>query len=131
MSYCSVTILGRLGHDPELKYTPSGVATCALSLATSESWPDKNGQRQQKTEWHRVVVWGRLAELCAQHLTKGRQALVVGRLQTRSWEKDGEKRYATEIVAQVVQFIGSSSEAQSSENGTSEQETFNADNIPF
>lgn len=108
MSVNKVIILGRLGQDPELKYTPSGAAVCNFSLATSESWNDKaTGQKQERTEWHRVVVWGKLAELCNQYLSKGRQAFVEGKLQTRSWEdKDGNKRYTTEIAASTVQFIG-------------------------
>jgi single-strand DNA-binding protein len=79
-------------------------------LATSENWNDKNGQRQERTEWHRVVVWGKLAELCEKYLSKGRQCFVEGRLQTRSWDdKDGNKRYTTEIVASTIQFLGSTS----------------------
>ena len=108
MSVNKVILLGRLGQDPELKYTPAGASVCNFSLATSESWTDKNsGQKQERTEWHRVVVWGKLAELCNQYLSKGRQAFVEGRLQTRSWDdKDGNKRYTTEIMANTVQFIG-------------------------
>lgn len=107
MSVNKVIILGRLGQDPELKYTPSGAAVCNFSLATSESWTDKAGQKQEKTEWHRIVVWGKLAELCNQYLAKGRQAFVEGKMQTRSWDdKDGQKKYTTEIMASTVQFIG-------------------------
>lgn len=112
MSVNKVIILGRLGQDPELKYTPSGSAVCNFSVATSESWNDKNtGQKQEKTEWHRIVVWGKLAELCNQYLKQGRQAYIEGSLQTRSWETDsGEKRYTTEIKATTVQFIGGNSD---------------------
>ncbi len=107
MSINKVLLLGRLGQDPELKYTPSGKAVCSFSLATSDSWKDKSGQKQEKTEWHRVVVWGKLAELCNQYLAKGRQAFVEGKLSTRQWEdKQGNKRYTTEINASSVQFIG-------------------------
>lgn len=107
MSVNKVIILGRLGQDPELKYTPGGMAVCNFTLATSESWADKAGQKQERTEWHRVVVWGKLAELCNQYLSKGRQAFVEGSLQTRSWDdKSGQKRYTTEINAKTVQFIG-------------------------
>lgn len=107
MSVNKVILIGRLGQDPELKYTPSGTAVANFSLATSESWNDKSGQKQEKTEWHRIVVWGKLAELCNQYLAKGRQAFVEGALQTRSWEgKDGNKRYTTEINARTVQFLG-------------------------
>jgi len=107
MSVNKVIILGRLGQDPELKYTPGGMAVCNFTVATSESWADKAGQKQERTEWHRIVVWGKLAELCNQYLTKGRQAFIEGSLQTRSWDdKNGGKRYTTEIVAKTVQFIG-------------------------
>lgn len=107
MSVNKVIILGRLGQDPELKYTPTGSAVCNFSLATTENWTDKSGQKQEKTEWHRIVVWGKLAELCNQYLAKGRQAFLEGRLQTRSWDdKEGNKRYTTEILATTVQFIG-------------------------
>jgi len=107
MSVNKVIIVGRLGQDPELKYTPSGAGVCNFSVATTESWADKSGQKQEKTEWHRIVVWGKLAELCNQYLKKGRQAYIEGRLQTRSWEtKDGQKRYTTEINASTVQFLG-------------------------
>lgn len=110
MSVNKVILLGRLGQDPELKYTPGGSPVCNFSLATTESWTDKGGQKQEKTEWHRVVVWGKLAELCNQYLAKGRQAFLEGRLQTRSWDdKDGNKRYTTEILASTVQFIGGAS----------------------
>jgi len=105
-------LIGRLGQDPELKYTPSGSAVCNFSLATSESWTDKSGQKQEKTEWHRVVVWGKLAELCNQYLAKGRQAFVEGSLQTRQWEdKQGQKRYTTEINARNIQFLGGNATA--------------------
>ena len=107
MSVNRVTILGRLGQDTELKYTPSGSAVCNFSVATSESWTDKSGQKQEKTEWHRIVVWGKLAELCNQYLGKGKQCYIEGKLQTRSWDdKDGQKRYTTEILANTVQFLG-------------------------
>ena len=115
MSVNKVIILGRLGQDPEIKYTPSGAAVCNFSLATSETWNDKSsGQKQEKTEWHKIVVWGKLAELCNQYLAKGRQAFVEGKLQTRSWDdKDGNKRYSTEINATTVQFIGGQAQAGS------------------
>ncbi len=107
MSVNRVMVLGRLGQAPELKYTPSGQPVCNFSLATTENWTDKSGQKQEKTEWHRVVVWGKLGELCNQYLAKGRQAFIEGKLQTRSWDgPDGTKRYMTEINATNVQFIG-------------------------
>ncbi len=101
-------LIGRLGQDPEVRYTSSGGAVANFSLATNESWMDKSGQKQERTEWHRIVVWGKIAELCGQYLAKGRQAYIEGRLQTREWtDKEGGKRYTTEIVAQTVQFLGS------------------------
>jgi single-strand DNA-binding protein len=103
-----VILVGRLGGDPELRYTPGGQAVARLSLATSEAWTDKQGQKQERTEWHRVVVWGKMAEVCGQHLSKGRQVYIEGRLQTRSWDdkNSGQKKYSTEIVANTVQFLG-------------------------
>ncbi len=104
-----VILIGRLGADPEVKYTNSGTAVARLSLATSDQWKDReSGEKKERTEWHRVVVWNKLAELCGQYLTKGRQVYLEGSLQTRSWEdKDGNKRYTTEIRAQTVQCLGS------------------------
>lgn len=100
-------IVGRLGADPEVKTVSSGQTVCRLSVATSENWTDRDGQKQERTEWHRVVVWGRMAEICGQHLAKGRQVYIEGRLQTRSWEdQQGVKKYTTEIVATTVQFLG-------------------------
>ncbi|HEY0193285.1 MAG TPA: single-stranded DNA-binding protein [Kofleriaceae bacterium] len=103
-----VILVGHLGADPDMRYTPSGQGVCELRLATSESWNDKNGQRQERTEWHRIVVWGKRAEVCSKYLAKGRQVFVEGRIQTRSYDdKDGNKRYITEIIAADVQFLGS------------------------
>lgn len=103
-----VILIGNLGKDPELRHTPQGQAVANFSLATSESWNDKNGQKQERTEWHKVVVWGKPAELVAKYLSKGRKAYVEGRLQTRAWDdKDGQKRYTTEVVANTVQFLDS------------------------
>jgi single-strand DNA-binding protein len=102
-----VILVGNLGADPDMRYTPSGQGVCELRVATSESWNDKNGQRQERTEWHRVVVWGKRAEICSKYLAKGRQVYVEGRIQTRSYDdKDGNKRYITEVIAQDVQFLG-------------------------
>ena len=102
-----VILLGNLGRDPELRYTQGGQAVANFTLATSENWNDKNGERVERTEWHRVVVWGRVAELCSQYLSKGRSVYLEGRIQTREWEdKEGQKRYTTEVNAQTVQFLG-------------------------
>ena len=102
-----VILVGHLGADPDMRYTPSGQGVCELRLATSESWNDKNGQRQERTEWHRIVVWGKRAEVCSKYLAKGRQVFVEGRIQTRNYDdKEGNKRYITEIIANDVQFLG-------------------------
>ncbi len=103
-----VTLLGNLGADPEMRYTPGGQAVANFRMATTDSWSDKSsGQRQERTEWHRVVVWGKQAELCNEYLKKGRQCYVEGRLQTREWtDKEGQKRYTTEIVANQIVFLG-------------------------
>ncbi len=109
MSVNKVILVGRLGQNPEVRYTPAGAAVANFSVATSESWNDKSGQKQEKTEWHRIVVWGKVAELCNQYLTKGRQVYIEGRLQTRQWQdKDGQTKYTTEVQAQTVQFLGAS-----------------------
>lgn len=103
-----VTLVGYLGADPEMKYVPSGQAVCQMRLATSEKWKDKEGKPQERTEWHRLVAWGKTAEICAKYLEKGRQVYIEGRLQTREWAKDdGIKRWSTEIVVNEVQFLGS------------------------
>jgi single-strand DNA-binding protein len=105
-----VILIGNLGTDPELKYTPSNRPLCNLSIATNEVFKDKSGQRQERTEWHRVTVWGEQAEHCSKYLNKGRSVYVEGRLQTRSWDdKEGKKRYSTDIVADRVVFLGGAS----------------------
>lgn len=102
-----VIVLGNLGAKPELKYLPSGQAVCEMRIATTETYTDRQEQRQERTEWHRVVVWGKTAENCAKYLDKGRQVYVEGRLQTRSWDdKEGKKQYMTETVANQVVFLG-------------------------
>jgi len=102
-----VILIGNLGRDPELRYTQGGSAVANFTLATNERWRDKDGNNQERTEWHRIVVWGRTAENCAQYLQKGRPVYIEGRLQTREWEdKDGNKRNTTEINALTVQFLG-------------------------
>jgi single-strand DNA-binding protein len=101
-----VILIGNLGADPELKYTPSSRPLCNLRIATSEVFKDKAGQRQERTEWHRVTVWGDQAENCSKYLAKGRSVYIEGRLQTRSYDKDGQKHYATDVVADRVVFLG-------------------------
>lgn len=99
-------IIGRLGKDPETNTTGSGSVVATLSVATTDAWTDKqSGEKKEKTEWHRIVAWNRLGEICSQYLSKGSQVYVEGRLQTRSWDKDGVTRYTTEIIAEKVQFL--------------------------
>src|SRR5438105_11669372 len=101
-----VILVGHLGRDPEVRYTPNGQAVANFTVATNDSWTDKAGQKQDRTEWHRVVVWAKLAELCGEYLSKGRQVYIEGRLQTREWtNKEGVKQYTTEIVANQVLFL--------------------------
>lgn len=112
-------IVGNLGRDPEIRYTANGQAVANFSVATSESWKDKqSGEDVERTEWHRIVVWGKLAELCSQYLAKGRSAYIEGQLQTREWEdKDGNKRQTTEIKAHTVQFLGGKGEPRREPQG--------------
>ena len=102
-----VILVGNLGRDAELRYTPGGAAVATLNMATTEVWNDKSGQRQEKTEWHRVVLWGKTAESLSEYLTKGKQVYVEGKLQTRQWDdKDGNKRYTTEIKGDRIVLLG-------------------------
>ena len=117
-------LVGNLGRDPEVRYSPNGQAVANVTLATSESWKDKtSGEKQEKTEWHRVVFFGRLAEIAGEYLKKGAQIYVEGRLQTRKWtDKDGHDRYTTEIVANDMQMLGSRGGA-----GAPSNDSFNQD----
>ncbi|MBW1649505.1 MAG: single-stranded DNA-binding protein [Deltaproteobacteria bacterium] len=132
-------IIGRLGRDPEMRYTTDGVAIANFSIATSEDWKDKKtGEKKEKTEWHRIVAFRRLAEICGEYLTKGKQVYIEGRLQTRSWEKDGVTRYSTEIIADKMQFLDTKSDSGSQGGASSDTSAYdnyiNAkpdDDIPF
>ena len=107
MSVNKVILVGNLGKDPEVRYTQTGSAVANFSIATSEQWNDRDGKKQERTEWHNIVVWGKQAEHCGQYLSKGRQVYVEGSIRTRSYDdKSGNKRYITEIVAQRIQFLG-------------------------
>ena len=109
-----VILVGNLGRDPELSYLPSGQSVAKFSLATTRAYKDKSGELKEETEWHNIVAWGKLGEICAQYLAKGRQAYVEGRIQTRTWEgRDGNKRTSVEIVAENVQMLGSRGEGAS------------------
>lgn len=111
MSVNKVILVGNLGKDPDLRYTPSGAAVATFSLATSERFKGKDGQMQDRTEWHNIVVWNKLAEICGKYLHKGKQIYIEGRIQTRSYDdKEGNKRYITEIVAEEMQMLGRAGE---------------------
>ena len=114
-------LVGNLGRDPEIRYTASGMAVANFTIATSEKWKDKNtGEMQDRTEWHRIVAWGKLGEICGEYLSKGRQVYIEGRIQTREWQdKDGNKRYTTEIVANQMKMLGSKEGGNSYKPSTS------------
>jgi len=106
MSMNKVILIGRLGKDPETKYLPDGTCVANFSIATSDRWTDKiTGEKKEKTEWHRIVAWRKLGEICGEYLTKGHLISIEGKLQTRSWEKDGETKYITEIVASDMRML--------------------------
>lgn len=138
-----VILVGNLGQDPEVKYTAGGAAVTTLSLATSESWKDKDtGSDQERTEWHRVVLWRRLAEIAGEYLKKGSKVYIEGQLQTRKWEQDGQTRYTTEVIGRDMQFLdsrgSSSSDASSYEDTNQDTGSQNLpdsgitdDDIPF
>lgn len=122
-----VILIGRLGRDPELKYTPSGAPVAKFSLATDEVFKDKTGEKQQRTEWHNIVAWNKLAEICGEYLTKGKQVYIEGSIQSRQWEdKSGNKRTTYEIVARQMTMLGSRAD---SERGPS-RSTSDADREP-
>lgn len=114
-----VILIGNLGKDPEVRMTQGGQCVANFSIATSDNWKDKEGQKQERTEWHRIVAWGRLGELARDYLKKGRPVYIEGRLQTRSWQdQSGQTRYTTEIVANVIQFLGSRGDESRSETAS-------------
>lgn len=108
-----VQLIGRLGADPELKYTPAGKATATISLATNEAWKDADGNKKESTDWHRVVAWGKLAEIMGQYLKKGSLVYVEGKIKTRSYDQDGAKKYITEIIAHGMEMLGGKSDGAS------------------
>lgn len=135
-----VIVMGRIGADPEIKTVGSGTNVARLSIATTERW-SSDGEKKEKTEWHRVVLWGGLADLAGKYLSKGRQVYIEGRLETRSWEdQQGQKRYSTEIVAKEMQFIGGKNEASATDGYPHEESSLDGlpnhapgadDGIPF
>ena len=124
-----VMLIGNLGRDPEIRHTQAGTAVATFSVATNERWNTNEGEKAERTEWHRVIAFGKLAEICGQHLAKGRTVYIEGRLQTRSWEKDGDKRSVTEIVAGSVQFLGGN--GKSASTPSSEPPPAKDSDIPF
>ncbi len=133
-----VILVGRLGRDPEVRYTPNGVPVASFSIATSEEWKDKEtGEKRERTEWHRIEAWRRLAEICGDYLNKGKQVYIEGKLQTDAWEdRDGNKRYTTKIVAQNIQMLdsgGKGGRAESFDERHPVEEPVNIpeDDIPF
>lgn len=123
-----VFLMGNVGNDPEMLTTKSGNKVCRMSVATSEQWTDKQGEKQERTDWHKVISWNRLAELCAQYVSKGSMVHVEGRIENRSWEDDnGQKRYATEVIAQNVRFVKTNKNATGSETGTFDPD----EDLPF
>ena len=137
-----VILVGNLGQDPEVRFTAGGAAVTTLSLATSESWKDKeSGQDQEKTEWHRVVLWNRLAENAGEYLKKGSKVYIEGQLQTRKWEQDGQTRYTTEVIGRDMRFLDSRAGSSASNNyedmnqdvsnGAMPESGITDDDIPF
>ncbi len=116
-----VMLIGNLGKDPEIRYTQSGQAVVNFSIATSRQWKDKDGEFRKETEWHKIIAWGKLAEICDQYLVKGKQVYIEGRIQTRKWEdRDGVTRYTTEIVADQMLMLGSKGDTYSEDKRTTE-----------
>jgi single-strand DNA-binding protein len=130
-----ILLIGHLGRDPEIRYTPDGSPVATFSLATSENWTDKNGSRQEHTEWHNIVAWSKLADLCKKYLTKGRQVYIEGRIRSREWtDREGNKRRTTEVIATQMVLLGSRS--QSADAGVQPMEpvsrsTSDSDQQPF
>lgn len=134
MSVNKAILIGRLGKDVDLQYTPGGKAVAKFSIATSETWKDAQGEKQEKTTWHNIVAWGKLAEICAQYLAKGMQVYIEGRIDNRSYEKDGQTRYISEIIMSTMQMLGQ--KPNSSDSGQNKaQDEHGAppefDDIPF
>jgi len=125
-----VHLIGNLGRDPEVRYTKSGKAVASFSIATTEKWTDESGNKNKKTEWHRIIAWGKLGEICGEYLSKGNQVYIEGKLQTREWEdKDGNKRQTTEIVASNMTMLGQAGGAGNSNNSGADD--FEEEDIPF
>ena len=127
-----VILIGNLGAEPELRYTQSGTAVASFSIATSERWKDAEGKTQESTEWHRIVAWGRLAEICNQYLHKGSRIYLEGKLQTRKWQdRDGSDRYITEVVAREMKMLNNRSAGENSNGGPHYEPPSTDDDVPF
>jgi single-strand DNA-binding protein len=137
-----VILVGNLGSDPQIRYTPQGTAVANFSVATTERYTNKNGERESRTEWHRIVAWSKLAEICSEYLKKGKQVYIEGRIQTRQWDdKDGNKRTSTEIVATNMVMLGRAGDAggdaaspqefPADEQATQEAPAGQEDDLPF
>lgn len=128
-----VILIGRLGKDPEVRYTPDGTMVTNFNLATDEQWKDKNGEKVQKTEWHKIVTYRKLAEICGNYLVKGKLVFVEGRIQTRSWEdKEGIKHYTTEIIASNMQMLDSKGQNKTTDTSSNtEAANINDGNVPI
>jgi single-strand DNA-binding protein len=127
-----VILVGNLGKDPELRYTASGTAVAKFSIATSESFTDKAGAKQERTEWHRITAWGKLAEICGQYLSKGKMVYIEGKIRSDTWEQDGVKRYSYEIVADTMRMLGGARSEREAEAPFSPPEGgVPEDDIPF
>ena len=123
-----VILLGFIGKDPELRYLPNGSAVCNFSIATSETWKDSDGEKKDRTEWHNITAFGKLAEICGEYLNKGKQVFVMGKLQTDSWkDKDGNQRSATKVILSEVQLLGGSGKGEQKKN----EERAKEEDIPF
>jgi single-strand DNA-binding protein len=133
-----VMLIGNLGRDPEIRYTTGGSPVANFTMATTDRWTDPSGEKKERTEWHRIVVWGKQAEIAGEYLRKGRSVYVEGSLQTREWtDKEGHKRYTTEVKAQRFQMLGQRGEAAAEPSGPAPEthggaaETYEEDDIPF
>jgi single-strand DNA-binding protein len=132
-----VFLIGRLGKDPDMRYTPKGTACTIFSLATNESWKDDDGKEIVQTDWHHIVAWRKLGEICAQYLKKGSQICVEGKMRTRAWEKDGQKHYVTEVIAENVQMLGHKQDSGEGKivtpppMGETEEQPRISDDLPF
>lgn len=127
-----VILIGHLGSDPEKRFMPNGNATCRYSIATSETWKDKNGEKQEHTEWHRIVMFGNIAEIACEYLKKGAAVYIEGRLRTQEWtDKENIKRYTTEIIADTMKMLGKRDKAEAKTSNSTQPDTDIDDDIPF